>query len=175
MDTGNFDSARLTRVIRQYAGTWLVKELPNGGRRPNTEPCASIRDRYRNPWRGRIRPDTQLRKGEIQMQLRKKTPAGTKPASPMPKPAWKDEREVEFTVRLPHANEVYLAGEFNNWDVHSIRMKQGRGGVWKTTLRLKPGRYQYKIIRDGQWVNEIQTIEKVPNPFGTDNCVVTVK
>ena len=40
------------------------------------------------------------------MEATKRTTTG---ATPM----WRDEREVEFEIHLPGANEVYLAGEFS--------------------------------------------------------------
>ncbi len=85
------------------------------------------------------------------------------------------ERKVEFLFQAPHAKEVYLAGDFNGWDTCSIPMKRHRTGVWKAKVKLNPGRYEYKLFADGDWVNDLPGVERVPNRFGTDNFVVRVE
>ena len=90
---------------------------------------------------------------------------------------------VQFTL-FGHddANEVYLAGSFNNWQTHELKLKKYQEG-WKTTLELEPGKYYYKFIVDGRWmpdphnllkesdgVNDFNSILFVPNhTFRLDN------
>jgi 1,4-alpha-glucan branching enzyme len=71
--------------------------------------------------------------------------------------------------------EVCLAGEFNCWDIKSLRMRKNKEGVWTATVKLVPGRYEYKLFADSGWVENIADAELVPNPFGTQNCVIWVK
>jgi 1,4-alpha-glucan branching enzyme len=85
------------------------------------------------------------------------------------------EKDVEFTFHAPEAMEVCLAGEFNHWDTQSLRMEKNKEGVWRTTVKLAPGRYEYKLCADGVWVESVPDAELVPNPFGTQNCVIWVK
>lgn len=85
------------------------------------------------------------------------------------------ERNVQFTFHAPHAREVCLAGEFNCWDIQSLPMEKNKEGVWAATVKLAPGRYEYKLCVDGVWVENIPGAELVPNPFGTQNCVIWVK
>lgn len=85
------------------------------------------------------------------------------------------ERNIEFTYYAPQAKKVCLAGKFNAWDTSSLPMKKGRDGTWKTTIKLAPGRHEYKYFVDGAWVHEALCSDKVPNPFGTYNCVVGVQ
>jgi len=84
-------------------------------------------------------------------------------------------RDVAFTFHAPEATEVFLAGEFNGWDTSSLLMKQDRAGVWKTTVKLLPGRCEYKLFVDNIWVENIPGVEMAPNPFGTNNFVLWVK
>ncbi len=54
----------------------------------------------------------------------------------MGKSKGKGEKTVEFTFCAPEAREVFLAGEFNNWDTQSLPMKKGKDGVWKAKIKL---------------------------------------
>ncbi len=83
-------------------------------------------------------------------------------------------KSVEFTFHAPEAMEVYLAGEFNQWDTSSLPMKKDREGIWKTAVKLPPGRYEYKFFTDNVWVESVPGVEIVPNAFGTYNFVVWV-
>jgi 1,4-alpha-glucan branching enzyme len=82
-----------------------------------------------------------------------------------------DSKEVEFIFYAPEAKEVFLAGEFNQWDTRSLPMKKEKDGVWKQKIQLTPGRYEYKIFVDGAWFEDIKGEEVVSNPFGTQNLV----
>ena len=84
-------------------------------------------------------------------------------------------KNVEFTFHAPDAMEVCLAGEFNCWDIQSLRMRKNKEGVWTATVKLAPGRYEYKLCADGVWIEDIPGTELVPNPFGTQNFVIWVK
>jgi 1,4-alpha-glucan branching enzyme len=52
-----------------------------------------------------------------------------------------------------------LAGEFNGWDPYSLPMKKGKGGIWKATTRLPPGRYEYKLMAGRVWVEDFPNAE----------------
>jgi len=83
--------------------------------------------------------------------------------------------KVKFTFHAPEAKEVYLTGEFNSWNTSSLPLKKNKDGVWKTEVKLPPGSYEYKYFADGTWVEDIPGIEGIPNPFGTQNFVITIK
>jgi 1,4-alpha-glucan branching enzyme len=85
------------------------------------------------------------------------------------------EKTVEFTFGAPDAKEVFLAGEFNNWDTLSLPMKKDKKGIWKIKIKLTPGRYEYKFFADNVWVESLPGAEKSSNPFGTQNLVTWVK
>jgi 1,4-alpha-glucan branching enzyme len=73
----------------------------------------------------------------------------------------------------PEAREVYLVGEFNNWDPRADRMVKTKG-AFRKTMQLAPGEYQYKFLVDGQWHNDPTAPRQIPNAFGTTNSVVRV-
>lgn len=83
-------------------------------------------------------------------------------------------RKVELVFQAPEAQEVFVAGDFNDWDPRALPMKRHKEGFWKTKLRLPAGRYEYKFVADGQWVHYVRGVERVSNPFGTDNLVLWV-
>ena len=84
-------------------------------------------------------------------------------------------KKVPFEFLAPDAQKVYLAGDFNNWDTSAGLMKKDKNGIWKTTVSLKPGRYEYRFLRDGSWENDPSCCDCVPNEFGSKNCVRMVE
>ena len=74
----------------------------------------------------------------------------------------------------PDAQSVQLAGDFNAWDTTAHPLKKAANGLWKRTLNLSPGRYEYRFFVDGQWQNDPQCKSHISNPFGEENCVLTL-
>jgi 1,4-alpha-glucan branching enzyme len=68
--------------------------------------------------------------------------------------------------------EVFLAGEFSDWQPMAIRRQ--RDGSFAISLSLPPGGYQYKFIVKEQWVCDPDTAAWSANPFGTMNSVARV-
>lgn len=89
------------------------------------------------------------------------------------KQAASDAGTVFLCALSPNAREVYLVGEFNNWNPRADRMTKTKNG-FRRTLQLPPGEYQYKFLVDGQWHNDPSAARQVPNTFGTTNSVVRV-
>ena len=85
------------------------------------------------------------------------------------------ETAVDFRFRIPEAKEVCLAGEFNGWDPQSCPMEREGEGTWRTSKKLSPGRYEFKLFADQSWVEDLPWGEAVVNPFGTWNFVLWVK
>jgi len=82
-------------------------------------------------------------------------------------------KRVSFYLRIPEAKEIYLAGDFNNWDKSSLPLNRDSKGAWRKTLTLKKGEYQYRYIVDGEWYTDPNK-EQCPNPFGTQNNLLKV-
>ena len=83
--------------------------------------------------------------------------------------------KVQFEFSAPEAREVFIAGEFNHWDVRATPLKKEKNGIWKITLPMTPGRYEYRFLTDGKWENDPSCSGCVPNKFGSLNCVRTVE
>ena len=84
-------------------------------------------------------------------------------------------KKVTFSFLAPEAESAALAGDFNDWDPMRHPMKKDNKGVWKVSLNLAPGTYQYKFFVDGAWYNDPSCSECMANPFGTLNCVKMVE
>jgi 1,4-alpha-glucan branching enzyme len=84
-------------------------------------------------------------------------------------------KKIQFDFHAPEALEVSLAGDFNNWNATADLMKKNKKGTWKASVSLKPGRYEYRFIVDGNWINDPSCSECVPNEFGGVNCVLVVE
>ncbi len=82
-------------------------------------------------------------------------------------------RKVEINFDAPFAQHVNIAGDFNAWEMTTLALRKS-DGVWKITLELKPGTYQYKFLADGEWVNDPNNVRTVPNQFGSLNNVLEV-
>ncbi len=61
---------------------------------------------------------------------------------------------VEFAIYLPRVRSLTLVGNFNNWDPEHDPMLPDKNGVFRKTLRLKPGEYLYQYIADGKWIRD---------------------
>jgi hypothetical protein len=83
-------------------------------------------------------------------------------------------KQVPFKIHLDGAREVVLTGEFTGWSKDKIRLVKTSTGEWYTQLELAPGEYQYRLLVDGEWCDPPGASKKVPNPYGTQNCVLTV-
>ena len=81
---------------------------------------------------------------------------------------------VTFSFTAPEAKTVMLAGDFTGWQEAPLELKKSKGGVWKKTVPLPPGRYEYRLLVDGQWQDDPQCPARESNPFGTENCVRVV-
>jgi 1,4-alpha-glucan branching enzyme len=87
--------------------------------------------------------------------------------------------KVTFTLTKEMSssvNRANLAGDFNDWNIDSIPMKQLKGGEFSVSIDLKKGaEYQYKYFIDGNdWLNDIAADKYVENKFQTENSVVIV-
>jgi 1,4-alpha-glucan branching enzyme len=84
--------------------------------------------------------------------------------------------KVVLELDRPDATSVNVAGEFNDWKPDDIALTKGDDGIWRATLDLKPGKYQYKFIINGQdWIEDPANPDKVADPYGGYNSVLTVE
>jgi 1,4-alpha-glucan branching enzyme len=90
------------------------------------------------------------------------------------KTASKTRKKAEFRLEAPDARSVFLAGDFNQWDMASHPLKRDKDGVWSIAFDLHPGEYQYRFFVDGEWRNDPRCESRVDNTFGSSNCVRVV-
>jgi hypothetical protein len=83
-------------------------------------------------------------------------------------------RHVELRLSAP-ASSVSVVGDFNDWDPSGTPLRPtGRSGVWSVELRLKPGRYRYTFLIDGnRWAGD-PAEPRVTSDFGAPMSVLTV-
>jgi 1,4-alpha-glucan branching enzyme len=83
-------------------------------------------------------------------------------------------QRVTFSFVAPEAQDVMLAGDFTAWEQAAISLKKDRSGVWKGTVSLPPGDYEYRLLVDGEWRDDPQCPNRRPNQFGSQNCVCVI-
>ena len=85
-------------------------------------------------------------------------------------------KEVTFTFHGDAGKQVYVAGEFNNWDPTAKMLAyKARQGLYTATIKVPAGSYQYKFVVDGTWCADPENANFVANDQGTFNSVVEVK
>lgn len=87
----------------------------------------------------------------------------------------KGKMRITFQLAAPGAQEVSIAGDFNEWNAKKHSLKKKSGGFWERTLMLFPGRYEYKFLVDGVWRVDPSNSLLCKNTFGTRNSVIEVK
>lgn len=81
-----------------------------------------------------------------------------------------------FVTLYPRAQQVQIAGDFNNWQPEKSPMeKVSDNGIWRTKMNLAAGRYRYRLVVDGQWQQDPYNEMTELNPFGGLNSVLEVK
>lgn len=81
-----------------------------------------------------------------------------------------------FTFRCNTPRQVYLVGDFNNWNSVATPMHLDRDGRWHVTVKLAPGRHQFRYYEDGgQWHTDYAAFGVVRNAFGGFNSIVEVE
>jgi hypothetical protein len=83
---------------------------------------------------------------------------------------------VRFMLQSPAARTVSLAGDFNGWSLKRTPLTDPDGdGTWTVTLPLRPGRYQYKFLVDGQrWTVDPGAPTHLPDGFGGQNSLLVL-
>ncbi len=81
-----------------------------------------------------------------------------------------------FVQPLSGAKQVGVAGDFNNWDPQRTPLKKDdQLQVWQGCIPVPPGRYRYRIVVDGQWIQDPYNAYVETNPFGELNSVVDAR
>ena len=72
------------------------------------------------------------------------------------------------------ASAVCVAASFNDWHPSATPMVALGDGRWVKELTLPPGRYEYRFVVDGVWLDDPNAKEVAPNPHGGVNGVLTI-
>lgn len=84
-------------------------------------------------------------------------------------------KKVSFILQgHHHANQVILAGSFNNWSENSYKMSKSKKG-WIYTLNLPYGKHHYKFIVDNEWIVDPENSVLEYDNDGHINSVCIVK
>jgi 1,4-alpha-glucan branching enzyme len=95
-------------------------------------------------------------------------------------------QHVSFEFYAPEAREVFLVGEFNNWETARTRLHRCDDGNWRVELMLPAGIYRFKFLVDSVWRCSPDHAQDrcdrpceacprcVPNPLGSFDRIVIV-
>jgi len=82
--------------------------------------------------------------------------------------------EVIFSVFAPEAKDVYVAGEFNNWKLEDSGRMFKNNGTWSKKFNLNSGKYRYRFVIDGNWVEDSSNPLKEVNPYGSVDSLIEI-
>jgi len=84
------------------------------------------------------------------------------------------ESEVDFELEDAEATKVSLVGTFNDWNKTANPMKK-EDGVWKCTLKLKPGKHEYQfVVNDTDWIVDPKSDKNANNKYEGKNSIIEV-
>jgi len=83
---------------------------------------------------------------------------------------------VRLIIMQPDAKAVAVAGDFNGWNPTRTPLERLSGDAWAVTIPLRPGRYEYMFVVDGdRWVADPFATERRDDGFGSENAVLDVR
>ncbi|MCM5661525.1 isoamylase early set domain-containing protein [Galbibacter mesophilus] len=84
--------------------------------------------------------------------------------------------KVTFTVPAEGAENVWVVGDFNEWNKKSAALKKLKNGNFKGTFEVpKDESYEFRYIIDGNYINEAEADDFRWNDYaGTENAVLSV-
>ncbi|MFO7760727.1 MAG: isoamylase early set domain-containing protein [Desulfobia sp.] len=83
-------------------------------------------------------------------------------------------QSTEFSLYAPEASQVFLAGNFNNWDPTADPMRKFKKGIHTKKIKLKPGRHEYKFVVDGEWWADPENDNRLTSDIGSENSVLEI-
>lgn len=147
----------------------------------NNETYDSIRKNYTNI------SQTFEKKVEVDKIITKTSNTGDNSSNTFKSSKSYEDEKISVTFKYKgSAESVVLVGSFNNWDVNdkTMRMKKNTYGQWMISVKLKPGKHQYKFFINGKWPNSMKELSKYIDPapdgykddgYGGYNAVINAK
>lgn len=81
-----------------------------------------------------------------------------------------------FLLKTENAQQVQLAGDFNNWDPERNRLEKAdsKENIWYTILPLEKGKYNYRYVVDGTYIEDPHNDKSEESLFGVKSSVLVV-
>lgn len=79
-----------------------------------------------------------------------------------------------FFCEAPQARQVFLVGDFNNWDPQATPMTRQPDGRWAAGLELRHGYHRYRFLVDGQGVLDLHASGKTRDEHGQPASLIAI-
>ncbi len=80
--------------------------------------------------------------------------------------------EVHFSYFNENASEVFLSGNFAEWNPRAVPMVRDEQGIWRASTSLTVGFHEYKFVVDGDWIPDPNNPATTINNYGEANSVL---
>lgn len=159
-------------------GEWLLQN-DGAGNWKLTAPIPPGRHKFKYVIDGGARWETDSRRpvatdGNSILDVTGSTTASPNGPTAENAPAAQSGSGVTFAYADPTAKSVFVAGEFNEWSATANPMQKDPSGAWTATIPLKPGKYQYKFVVDGNWKQDPANPDGTDDTYGGKNSVKSV-
>ncbi|MDD5166864.1 MAG: AAA family ATPase [Candidatus Omnitrophica bacterium] len=82
--------------------------------------------------------------------------------------------EIVLSISAPQASQVHVTGDFNGWKISDDTRMEHVNGSWNKKLNLKGGKYRYRFVVDGQWIEDPNNLAKEMNPYGQMDSLLEI-
>jgi 1,4-alpha-glucan branching enzyme len=83
-------------------------------------------------------------------------------------------KKIQFAFYDEDAEAVCVVGDFNGWDEKKHVLQRDGQNIWRKTVMLPMGIYEYRFKVDERWENDPQNDNSCINSFGTRNNILQV-
>lgn len=93
---------------------------------------------------------------------------------------WRQNDSQTVILNLKHSGDgqLYILGDFNDWDHPGIPLSRQSGSRYAAQLSLSPGVYEYKILlvagSEETWIDFSDETYTVPDGFGGENGLIFI-
>lgn len=84
-------------------------------------------------------------------------------------------RNVKFTYSDLKAKNIFLVGDFNNWNPEVDQLTKDQSGLWYIVKKLYAGKYMYQYIIDDEWTLDPFNSEAKADLNGNLNSFIEIK
>jgi chromosome partitioning protein len=97
--------------------------------------------------------------------------------TPEPTENFDDGFNRRVTLKFTGLNtaDLKVAGDFNDWEPDKDVTTSLSDGIISKTFSARPGTYQYRLIIDDNWQEDLNNPNRVTNEFGETNSVLIVE